>query len=84
MWEWMESLMSALYLVAIPAVVIAWISPTRTSASWRHVALLVLKTVVVVLGLYALGWALFAGAVPLLLLAATILRGLHRAQQNPQ
>ena len=31
-----------------------------------------------------LGWALIAGAVPLLLLAATILRGLHRAQQNPQ
>ena len=60
MWEWMESLKSALYLVAIPAVVIAWISPTRTSASWRHVALLVLKTVVVVWGLYALGWALFA------------------------
>lgn len=34
--------------------------------------------------LAGLGWALIAGAVPLLLLAATILRGLHRAQQNPQ
>lgn len=38
-------------------------------------------------GVYLLagtGWALLAGAVPLLLLALTILRGLHRAQQNPQ
>ena len=34
--------------------------------------------------LAGLGWALIAGAVALLLLAATILRGLHRAQQNPQ
>lgn len=38
-----------------------------------------------VAGVYLLagtGWALIAGAVPLLLLAATILRGLARAQQN--
>lgn len=38
-------------------------------------------------GVYQLagtGWALIAGAVPLLLLAATILRGLHRAQEDHQ
>lgn len=33
--------------------------------------------------LAGLGWALIAGAVPLLLFALTILRGLHRAKQNP-
>lgn len=33
--------------------------------------------------LAGLGWALIAGAVPLLMLAATILRGMHRAQQTP-
>ncbi|MDP3228388.1 MAG: hypothetical protein Q8N13_10490 [Acidovorax sp.] len=38
-------------------------------------------------GVYLLagtGWALLAGACPLLLFALIILRGLKRAQQNPQ
>ena len=38
-------------------------------------------------GVYLLagtGWALLAGAVPPLLFAMIILRGLKRAQQNPQ
>ncbi|SFU81768.1 hypothetical protein SAMN04489707_102361 [Paenacidovorax caeni] len=33
--------------------------------------------------LAGLGWALIAGSVPLLVLAAIILRGLQRAQQKP-
>ena len=40
-----------------------------------------------VAGVYLLagtGWALIVGAVPLLLLASTILRGLSRAQQVTQ
>lgn len=34
--------------------------------------------------LAGLGWALIAGALPPLLLVGIILRGLNRAQQNPQ
>lgn len=34
--------------------------------------------------LAGIGWALLAAAVPLLLFAMIILRGLKRAQQNPQ
>lgn len=34
--------------------------------------------------LAGLGWALITGAVPPLLLAMIILRGLYRAQQKPQ
>lgn len=33
--------------------------------------------------LAGLGWALIAGAAPPLVLALIILRGVHRAQQNP-
>lgn len=45
-----------------------------------------LGAVLCIAGVYllaGLGWALIAGAVPLLMLAATILRGMHRAQQTP-
>ena len=54
-----------------------------------HIVLLasVLGAGLAIAGVYqlaGLGWTLIAGAVPLLLLAAIIMRGLRRAQENPQ
>lgn len=47
---------------------------------------LVLGAGLAVAGIYllaGLGWSLIGGAVPMLLLSLVILRGLHRAKENP-
>jgi len=45
---------------------------------------LLMAALLAITGIYllaGLAWCLIAGAVPLLLLAATLFRGIHRAQQ---